>query len=102
MLGLYFYAWNGLSPFGALFVGWLCDRGGTQLAFTRRGRLRARCNRGRLRTCCADGTRRSSAAYTRGLSSTFKLVARTGHPSFLDLPWHTPLEEWDVGPARRR
>jgi MFS family permease len=34
VLGLYFYAWNGLSPFGALFVGWLCDRGGTPLAFT--------------------------------------------------------------------
>jgi hypothetical protein len=34
VLGLYFYAWNGLSPFGALFVGWLCDRGGTSLAFT--------------------------------------------------------------------
>ena len=24
-----------------------------------------------------------------------QLVARTGHPSFLDLPWHTPLEEWE-------
>ncbi len=23
-----------------------------------------------------------------------QLVARTGHPSFLDLPWGTPLEEW--------
>jgi hypothetical protein len=23
-----------------------------------------------------------------------KLVARTGHPSFLDLPWNEPLEEW--------
>ena len=34
VLGLYYYAWNGLSPFGALFVGWLCDRGGTQLAFS--------------------------------------------------------------------
>jgi MFS family permease len=34
VLGLYFYAWNGLSPFGALLVGWLCDRGGTPLAFT--------------------------------------------------------------------
>ncbi|HZO34913.1 MAG TPA: MFS transporter [Gaiellaceae bacterium] len=34
VLGLYFYAWNGLSPFGALFVGWLCDRGGTELGFT--------------------------------------------------------------------
>jgi MFS family permease len=33
VLGLYFYAWNGLSPFGALLVGWLCDRGGTPLAF---------------------------------------------------------------------
>ena len=26
---------------------------------------------------------------------TFKLVARTGHPDFLDLPWNEPLEEWD-------
>jgi hypothetical protein len=25
----------------------------------------------------------------------FRLVARTGHPDFLDLPWETPLEEWD-------
>jgi MFS family permease len=33
VLGLYYYAWNGLAPFGALFVGWLCDRGGTELAF---------------------------------------------------------------------
>jgi Domain of unknown function (DUF4032)/Lipopolysaccharide kinase (Kdo/WaaP) family len=23
-----------------------------------------------------------------------QLVARTGHPSFLDLPWNEPLEEW--------
>jgi MFS family permease len=33
VLGLYYYAWNGLAPLGALIVGWLCDRGGTQLAF---------------------------------------------------------------------
>ena len=33
MLALYYYAWNGLAPFGALFVGWLCDAGGTPLAF---------------------------------------------------------------------
>jgi hypothetical protein len=25
-----------------------------------------------------------------------QLVARTGHPSFLDLPWGTPLEEWET------
>jgi tRNA A-37 threonylcarbamoyl transferase component Bud32 len=24
----------------------------------------------------------------------FQLVARTGHPTFLDLPWSEPLEEW--------
>jgi hypothetical protein len=24
----------------------------------------------------------------------FQLVARTGHPSFLDLPWDLPLEDW--------
>ena len=23
-----------------------------------------------------------------------QIVARTGHPDFLDLPWHLPLEEW--------
>src|SRR5205814_2085588 len=33
VLGLYYYAWNGLAPFGALLVGWMCDRGGTELAF---------------------------------------------------------------------
>jgi MFS family permease len=33
VLGLYYYAWNGLAPIGALVVGWLCDRGGTELAF---------------------------------------------------------------------
>ena len=26
----------------------------------------------------------------------FRLVARTGHPSFLDLPWDKPLEDWDT------
>src|SRR5439155_25870508 len=24
-----------------------------------------------------------------------QMVARTGHPTFLDLPWDRPLEEWD-------
>ncbi len=33
VLGLYYYAWNGLAPFGALIVGALCDSGGTELAF---------------------------------------------------------------------
>ncbi|HEX7082906.1 MAG TPA: MFS transporter [Gaiellaceae bacterium] len=33
VLGLYYYAWNGLAPLGALLVGWLCDAGGTELAF---------------------------------------------------------------------
>jgi MFS family permease len=33
VLGLYYYAWNGLAPIGAVLVGWLCDRGGTELAF---------------------------------------------------------------------
>jgi hypothetical protein len=27
--------------------------------------------------------------------ANFQLVVRTGHPSFLDLPWDTPLEAWD-------
>ncbi len=29
------------------------------------------------------------------MPANFKLVARTGHPSFLDLPWDVPLEEWE-------
>jgi MFS family permease len=33
VLGLYYYTWNGLAPLGSLLVGWLCDRGGTELAF---------------------------------------------------------------------
>ena len=33
VLGLYYYAWNGLAPLGALLGGWMCDRGGTELAF---------------------------------------------------------------------
>lgn len=33
VLGLYYYAWNGLAPLGAVLVGWMCDRGGTELAF---------------------------------------------------------------------
>jgi MFS family permease len=33
VLALYYYAWNGLAPVGAVVVGWLCDRGGTELAF---------------------------------------------------------------------
>ena len=33
VLGLYYYAWNGLAPLGAMLVGWLCDVGGTELAF---------------------------------------------------------------------
>jgi hypothetical protein len=26
----------------------------------------------------------------------FQLLARTGHPAFLDLPWDQPLEEWRI------
>jgi MFS family permease len=37
VLGLYYYAWNGLAPLGALVVGWMCDRGGTELAFAAGG-----------------------------------------------------------------
>jgi MFS family permease len=33
VLGLYYYAWNGLAPLGAVLVGWMCDVGGTELAF---------------------------------------------------------------------
>src|SRR5919109_463891 len=28
------------------------------------------------------------------MNSELQLIARTGHPDFLDLPWHLPLAEW--------
>ncbi len=33
IIGLYFYAFNGTGAFAGLFAGWLCARGGTELAF---------------------------------------------------------------------
>ena len=33
VLSLYYYAWNGIAPLGALTIGWLSARGGTELAF---------------------------------------------------------------------
>ena len=33
IIGLYFYAFNGTGPLGGLMAGWLCARGGTELAF---------------------------------------------------------------------
>ena len=30
------------------------------------------------------------------MSSRLQLVARTGHPSFLDLPWSEPLADWET------
>jgi MFS family permease len=33
VVGLYFYAFLGTGPFGGLLAGWLCDVGGTELAF---------------------------------------------------------------------
>ena len=28
------------------------------------------------------------------MPARLQLIARTGHPDFLDLPWDEPLEEW--------
>ena len=33
IIGLYFYAFNGTGALAGLFAGWLCDTGGTELAF---------------------------------------------------------------------
>src|SRR6476646_3648309 len=33
IIGLYFYAFMGTGPFAGLFAGWLCAKGGTELAF---------------------------------------------------------------------
>ncbi len=33
IIGIYFYAFNGTGPAAGLLAGWLCARGGTQLAF---------------------------------------------------------------------
>jgi MFS family permease len=34
IIAIYFYAFNGTGPVAGLLAGWLCARGGTQLAFT--------------------------------------------------------------------
>jgi MFS family permease len=33
IIGIYFYAFNGTGPAAGLLAGWLCAKGGTQLAF---------------------------------------------------------------------
>jgi MFS family permease len=33
IIGLYFYAFNGTGPVAGILAGWLCARGGTELAF---------------------------------------------------------------------
>jgi MFS family permease len=33
VVGLYYYAFNAMGPFGGLLTGWLCGVGGTELAF---------------------------------------------------------------------
>jgi len=37
IIGIYFYAFNGTGPLGGILAGWLCARGGTELAFTLAG-----------------------------------------------------------------
>ncbi|HEY5098790.1 MAG TPA: MFS transporter [Gaiellaceae bacterium] len=37
IIGIYFYAFNGTGPVAGLFAGWLCARGGTELAFALAG-----------------------------------------------------------------
>jgi MFS family permease len=39
VIAYYYYAWNGLAPLGGLLVGWLCEVGGTTLAFSVAGLL---------------------------------------------------------------
>src|SRR5581483_11947673 len=33
IIGIYFYAFNGTGPAAGILAGWLCARGGTELAF---------------------------------------------------------------------
>jgi hypothetical protein len=40
-------------------------------------------------------TRRGISVHNAAVAASFQLVARTGHPSFLDLPWDVPLADWD-------
>ncbi|HSX22758.1 MAG TPA: MFS transporter [Gaiellaceae bacterium] len=34
IIGIYFYAFNGTAAIAGVFAGWMCARGGTELAFT--------------------------------------------------------------------
>ena len=75
VLGLYYYAWNGLAPLGALLVGWLCDRGGTELAFGVGGTSALLIaiavpplSSGRRRTTAAPPARRAGRGATRRIA----------------------------------
>ena len=45
--------------------------------------------------CPAAIAPRILAEYAQVTAASFRLVARTGHPDFLDLPWSRPLAEWE-------
>ena len=55
IIGLYFYAFNGSASVAGLMVGWLCAKGGTELAFFVAGVVGLaadRARRGRVRRSC--------------------------------------------------
>ena len=59
IIGIYFYAFNGTGPVGGVLTGWLCAKGGTELAFIVAGILGLAPPRSQ-RSSCAGGRRSSS------------------------------------------
>ena len=47
-----------------------------------------------LSACSVPTARVISAGTSGGMPVQLELLARTGHPDFLDLPWEEPLAEW--------
>ena len=65
IIGLYFYAFNGSASLAGLMVGWLCAKGGTELAFAVAGVI--------------------------GVVSTLVAAARLGATKRVILPLHRPV-----------
>ena len=66
IIGLYFYAFNGTGPLGGLLAGWLCARGGTELAFVVAG-LAGLAGTGAAAAAVRRQRRREAAEARRGV-----------------------------------
>ena len=76
VLGLYYYAWNGLAPLGALLVGWLCDRRRHRAGVLRRRHDHAPDHGPRCRGCQAAAAQTAAAPARRAGRGATRRITR--------------------------